>query len=73
MKNHEWMLALFYIKNRNQTTTTLSQITSRINYFTSKIEIKPQLDGFYELIVGYYFTSKIEIKPQHWWHFVVVS
>ena len=34
------------------------------NYFTSKIEIKPQPSGGANLGVNDYFTSKIEIKPQ---------
>ena len=34
------------------------------NYFTSKIEIKPQPFGRGSLQSFNYFTSKIEIKPQ---------
>lgn len=33
-------------------------------YFTSKIEIKPQLDFTVPETADDYFTSKIEIKPQ---------
>ena len=36
-------LPLFYIKNRNQTTTKEQNQITRDHYFTSKIEIKPQL------------------------------
>ena len=36
-------IRLFYIKNRNQTTTPCVIDLIRFNYFTSKIEIKPQL------------------------------
>ena len=34
------------------------------DYFTSKIEIKPQHDFVDGKDTGNYFTSKIEIKPQ---------
>ena len=34
---------LFYIKIRNQTTTEIVNTLFSINYFTSKLEIKPQL------------------------------
>ena len=33
---------LFYIKNRNQTTTSCRSWFAADHYFTSKIEIKPQ-------------------------------
>ena len=34
---------LFYIKNRNQTTTVaIVWMILKVDYFTSKIEIKPQ-------------------------------
>ena len=36
---------LFYIKDRNQTTTALGCVSLSQNYFTSKIEIKPQPAG----------------------------
>ena len=36
----------------------------RIDYFTSKIEIKPQLNAAITALYCDYFTSKIEIKPQ---------
>ena len=36
------ILKLFYIKDRNQTTTTRPTLFNIKNYFTSKIEIKPQ-------------------------------
>ena len=59
-------LLLFYIKNRNQTTTHLPSCICPIDYFTSKIEIKPQLCLCMSVITCNYFTSKIEIKPQLW-------
>ena len=34
------------------------------DYFTSKIEIKPQLSTRVRKSAPHYFTSKIEIKPQ---------
>ena len=34
------------------------------DYFTSKIEIKPQQTAFTAVANADYFTSKIEIKPQ---------
>ena len=36
----------------------------RVDYFTSKIEIKPQLRALLIAPLFHYFTSKIEIKPQ---------
>ena len=55
---------LFYIKNRNQTTTYLMSVLFMADYFTSKIEIKPQQIAQVYPLHKYYFTSKIEIKPQ---------
>ena len=55
---------LFYIKDRNQTTTPTRIAYSPPNYFTSKIEIKPQLHSIESYASANYFTSKIEIKPQ---------
>ena len=56
--------ALFYIKDRNQTTTGCSPTSIPTDYFTSKIEIKPQRKNFAKPESMHYFTSKIEIKPQ---------
>ena len=58
-------IALFYIKERNQTTTYPFGHSSPFNYFTSKNEIKPQLAVIVKFRRVYYFTSKNEIKPQH--------
>ena len=58
---------LFYIKNRNQTTTYGDSCLYNDYYFTSKIEIKPQPNDQARFFFLYYFTSKIEIKPQLWW------
>ena len=55
---------LFYIKDRNQTTTGCSPTSIPTDYFTSKIEIKPQRKNFAKPESMHYFTSKIEIKPQ---------
>ena len=59
-----WCLKLFYIKDRNQTTTVFSCFHAEKHYFTSKIEIKPQLRHIHYVRLINYFTSKIEIKPQ---------
>ena len=40
---------------------------AELDYFTSKIEIKPQLFLSVKYCHFYYFTSKIEIKPQLLW------
>ena len=58
------MSELFYIKDRNQTTTYSLHKTTITDYFTSKIEIKPQLIRTGLRRRQDYFTSKIEIKPQ---------
>ena len=55
---------LFYIKDRNQTTTHSMFLSKNPDYFTSKIEIKPQLTLRIADSERHYFTSKIEIKPQ---------
>ena len=39
-----------------------------MNYFTSKLEIKPQHFTQVCKNPSYYFTSKLEIKPQHQKH-----
>ena len=58
------LLELFYIKDRNQTTTQHLQWSCQLYYFTSKIEIKPQRRDGVSPCWSDYFTSKIEIKPQ---------
>ena len=57
-------LILFYIKVRNQTTTFTDNNNDQYNYFTSKLEIKPQPVAIPPEEFFDYFTSKLEIKPQ---------
>ena len=44
-----------------------------LNYFTSKIEIKPQPAIYGTTANKNYFTSKIEIKPQLFISLIVIS
>ena len=56
--------ALFYFRIRNQTTTKSICEKLSQNYFTSELEIKPQLIGSVISFPSNYFTSELEIKPQ---------
>ena len=55
---------LLYNKIRNQTTTVDVTDFFPNNYYTTKLEIKPQhvLDCAADVV--YYYTTKLEIKPQ---------
>ena len=55
---------LYFFYTANQSKSLYNMVLQNSYYFTSKIEIKPQLDIKCNTLVRYYFTSKIEIKPQ---------
>ena len=55
---------LLYNKIRNQTTTPIPFLCWMYNYYTTKLEIKPQRDTVAEALRSNYYTTKLEIKPQ---------
>ena len=57
-------LLLLYTKIRNQTTTDERDWLQFPDYYTPKLEIKPQQSRRIECNARHYYTPKLEIKPQ---------